>query len=359
MPKENEDGQEKTEQPTERQRIKSREEGQVAQSRELNSFAVLLGGMAALVIFGGWMMNRLTGMVGGIFTNLESFQVNPGNLPGYIAGAAGWLLTTISPVLIVVVVVGILINLVQFEFKFTTKPLEPKLSKMNPVKGLKRLVNQRAAVTLLTNIAKMAAIGFVAYKAIIKSFPDFPTLVDATVGQIFLYLVDTIFGMYIWILALLLVIALIDFAYQRYQHQENLKMTKDEVKDERKMQEGDPKVKAQIRKMQFQMAFNTMIKELPEADVIVTNPVHVAVALKYDPEKMDAPKVIGKGLRKLAERIKRIAAENDIPIIENPPLARALYKSCEIGEEIPGQFYQDVAEIISYIYQLRGEVIDA
>ena len=136
-----------------------------------------------------------------------------------------------------------------------------------------------------------------------------------------------------------------------------MKMTKQEVKDERKMSEGDPQIKGKIRQMQFQFAFNRMIKELPNADVIVTNPTHVAIALRYDATKMNAPVVLGKGLRKLAEKIKRIAKEYNIPIVENPPLARALYKNCKIGDEIPGQFYQDVAEILAYIYQLRqGQV---
>lgn len=359
MPKENQDGQEKTEQPTSRRKRKSRTDGNVARSQELNSFAVIFGGLAALVVFGGWMMDRMMVLSRAIFSQLSSFDFDHSNLGGYIAQAVSWLLLTVSPVMITVVVIGLAMSFSQVGFLWTAKPLQPKFSRLNPFAnggaGFKRLANLRALVTLGINLAKILSVGFVAYVIVRKAYPEFFPLMDTTVGGMFLYLVRTILDVAIWILSLLLILALLDFAFQKWKHHQDLKMTKDEVKDERKMSEGDPKVKQKIRQTQFQIAFNTMIKELPNADVIVTNPVHVAIALKYDSEVMEAPKVIGKGLRKLAERIKAIAAEHDIPIVENPPLARALYKYCDVGDEIPGQFYQDVAEILAYIYQLRDQ----
>ncbi|MDP8206993.1 MAG: flagellar biosynthesis protein FlhB [Candidatus Electryonea clarkiae] len=363
MPKENQDGQEKSEQPTSRRKSKSRSEGQVAQSRELSSFAVLLGGISTLVIFGGWMLQRIMSMISSVYLHLSDFTVDTSNLGGYVAQATGWWLITVSPVLIVVVVVGVSIGLMQFGFLWSTKTMQFKFDKLNPfakgMSGFKKLFDQRAAVRLLINLVKVTAIGFVSFKVVKRSFPKFMSLADSTVGAIYIFLLKTILEVAIWTLVLLLVIAIIDFIYQKWKSMQELKMTKTEVKDERKMSEGDPKVKSKIRQMQFQLAFNTMIKELPTADVVVTNPVHVAVALKYDPELMSAPKVVGKGKRILAERIKKIAREHEIPIIENPPLARSLFKACEIGEEIPGQFFQDVAEILAYIYQLREELIEA
>lgn len=354
MAKENEQGQEKTERPTSRRIRQAREEGNVPRSMEINSAAVLIAGMSTLFFFGGWLMKRLTEMTVAVLMRLDEIGIDPANFQGYIKGTAFWLLKTLLPFFIVVAVTGILINLVQVGPLFTAKSLQPKLSKLNPVKGLKNLFNQQAAVRLVTNIAKVFVVGLVAYKVVRKAWPQFVPLMDSTVLDIFHFLVATIWKVAVWSIAALVVLALIDLFYQRWRYIEQLKMSKQEVKEETKMSEGDPKVKQKIRQVQFQIAFNTMIKELPNADVIVTNPTHVAVALKYDGSGMAAPVVVGKGLRKLAERIKRIAREHDIPIVENPPLARALYKSCQVGDEIPGQFYQDVAEILAQIYQLRG-----
>lgn len=355
MPKENQDGQEKTERATPRRQQKARQEGQVARSMEANSAAVLLAGTMSLALFGGWVLGRLRELATWIFSNFASVDVSDATLQMSMRGGAFWVLMTLLPIMGTIMAVGLTINLIQVGFLWTTKSLKPRLDKLNPVSGAKRLINQRAWVQLLTNVVKMFVIGWVAWTIVRAAWPQFIPLMDQNVEQIFLFLTKTIFKLLLWVLLALAIIAAIDFIYQRYKYNEDLKMTKQEVKDERKMTEGDPKVKGKIREMQFQMAFNQMIKELPSADVVVTNPVHVAVALKYNPMESGAPILVGKGLRKLAEKIKAIAADNDIPIVENPPLARALYKACDIGQEIPGQFYQDVAEILAYIYQLRGD----
>jgi flagellar biosynthetic protein FlhB len=355
MPKENQDGTEKTEKPTPRRQEKARQEGNVARSMEANSAAVLIAGVGSLILFGGWVMSRLKTIAVWVFTNLGFIEVSPATLQQSMNDGAQWMLRTLLPIMATVAIVGLAVNLLQVGFLWTTKALKPKLDKLNPLKGAKRLVNQRAFVTLLTNLVKIVVIGWVSYTVVKDAWPQFVPLMDQEVDAIFLFLVRTVLKLLLTVLLAMVFIAIIDFAYQRYKHIEGLKMTKQEVKDERKMTEGDPKVKQKIREVQFQIAFNRMIKELPDADVVITNPVHVAVALKYDNVSSDAPIVLGKGLRKLAERIKAIAAEHDIPLVENPPLARALYKACDIGDEIPGQFYQDVAEILAYIYQLKGE----
>ena len=291
----------------------------------------------------------------GIFGQLDEINLDGTNFRGYLLGAAKYLLFTIAPFFLIIPVIGVVANLMQVGFLFSTKAIKPKLDKLNPVKGMKNLFNQQAVVRLAMNIIKVAIIGYVAYIVVRNEWPKFLPLVDSEVPAIYLFLMHTILKVLIYTVLVLFILAIIDLTYQRYKYTENLKMSKQEVKDERKMVEGDPKVKAQQRQLQMRIAFNQMIKQLPEADVIVTNPTHVAVALRYDTQSMDAPKVIGKGLRKLAQRIKKIGRENDIPIVENPPLARSLYKMCEIGEEIPGEFYQDVAEIIAQIYRLKED----
>ncbi len=363
MPRENKDGQEKSEKPSGKRQRDARSDGNVAKSQELNSFAVIFGGLATLTIWGGWMMDRMMGLTKGIYGDLSLFQIDAYNFNGFMTAASVWLLITLAPILIVVAIMAIVINYLQFGFLWSKKALKPKWGKMNPfsdgMKGFKKLVNKKAIMQLGVNIIKLLIIGYTAYTVVRRAWPQFVPLMDSNVGAIFLFLIHTILEVAIWTLSLLFVLAIIDFIWQKWNHHQDLKMTKTEVKEERKMMDGDPKIKRKIREMGMQFAFNKMIKELPEADVVVTNPVHVAVALKYDPETMKAPVLVGKGLRLLAERIKEVAREHDIPILENPPLARALYKSCEIGEEIPGQFYQDVAEIIAYIYELRDEEVPA
>ncbi|MCB2210560.1 flagellar biosynthesis protein FlhB [bacterium] len=355
MPKENEQGQEKTEKPSEKRKRDARNDGNVARSQDLNSALVLIGGLSLLAIFGGYVMTRLMEFASGMYLSLDEIQLDGSNFRAYIDGTAKYLLGTIAPFFIIIPIIGVAASLMQFGFLFSQKALKPKFERLNPFKGMKNLFNQQAVVKLLMNIVKVTLIGYVAFAVVRHEYPKFVPLMDAEVAAIFLFLVRTILKVMIWTVVVLLILAIIDFTYQKYKYVENLKMSKQEVKDERKMMEGDPKVKNQQRQLQFRIAFNRMIKELPKADVVVTNPTHVAVALKYDPESMDAPRVVGKGLRKLAQRIKEVAREHGIPVIESPPLARSLYKHCEIGEEIPGEFYQDVAEIIAQIYRLREE----
>ncbi len=356
MAKENQDGQEKTEQASSRKLEQARNKGNVAKSQDINSIAVLVSGFLAIYFFGGWMLHRLMSMATGIYLRIDEITIDPFSFPHYARGASVWLLTTLSPVLIMVFIAAVMVNYLQFGFIWSSYNLKPKLHNFKLLSNLKRMFDQKAFVKLGINILKLIAIAWTAYSVVIKAWPSFIPMMDASVGQIFLFICNTIVKVYFWVLGLLIILSLIDFVYQKYKWNEDMKMTKQEKKDEFKMSEGDPKVKAKMREMQMKFAFNSMIKELPKADVVVTNPIHVAVALKYQPESMQAPMVIGKGKRKLAERIKEIAREHDVPIIENPPLARALFKTCEVGDEIPGQFYQDVAEILARIYELKGKV---
>lgn len=357
MAKENQDGQEKTEKPTSKRKKKARDEGGVAKSQDLNSAVVLYSGFIGLIFTGGWILNRMLSLMRQVYLHLDEFLLDLSTIQNHMTNVLLWLITTLSPLMIILMVTALAINLLQVGFLWTTKPMQPKLSKLNPTKGFKNVFSQKSLVKLFQNIFKLFFIGFIAYTVVKLRWPQFIPLMDASVGQIFLFLVRTVMEVGLWTLSALLLLGIIDYIYQKFKTTEDMKMTKQEVKDERKMSEGDPKVKAKIRQTQFQIAFNAMIRELPNSDVVVTNPIHVAIALKYSPEEMSAPIVVGKGLRKLAERIKDIARENDIPIIENPPLARALYKNCEVGDEIPGQYFQDVAEILAQIYQLQNQAV--
>lgn len=359
MPKENQDGQEKTEAPSSKKLGKARSQGQVAKSQEINSIAIVGAGVITLVAWGGWMLTRIMEMARKVYLGIDEINIDLSNVQGYAMMAGFWVMKTLSPIVIVIIIVALIVNYYQVGWVFTTFNLKPKLSKLNPVQGAKRLFNQRAVFTLAKNLLKLTIIGGTAYLILKDSYPTFKPLMDASVGQIFLFLVKMILKVLTWTLIVMAIIAIIDYIYEKYKWTEDMKMTKTEKKEERRMSEGDPKVKQKQRELQFQMAFNSMIKELPKADVVVTNPIHVAVALRYDNITMTAPTVIGKGMRKIAERIKSIARENEIPIVENPPLARALYKTCQIGDEIPGQFYQDVAEILAQIYEMRENIRQA
>jgi flagellar biosynthetic protein FlhB len=255
------------------------------------------------------------------------------------------------------VAIAIAINLSQTGFLWSVEALAPKPSKINPVQGLQRMISKRSLVELAKSIAKIIIIGWAAYSTLKGSFMKIipfmyqdKGIILPLMGQESLRLVIKCF----WVIALL---AILDFFYQRWEYEENLKMTKQEVKDEFKQTEGDPQVKGRIRSVQMEMARKRMMEEVPKADVIITNPTRLAIAIRYDPLTMTAPLIVAKGAKKLAARIREVAREHDIPLVENRPLAQNLYK-LDIGAEIPSQFYQAVAEILAYVYSLKKKPIE-
>lgn len=236
---------------------------------------------------------------------------------------------------------------------FTTKPLEPKPEKLNPFQGIKRLVSARGFMEMLKGVIKLVVISLVGYFTIKAALPGFLQLIDQDAATILSSVASTAFGLGLRAAIAIFLLAILDYLFQYWQHHKDLMMSKQELKDEFKQTEGDPLTKSRVREIQIKTSMNRMIKQLPTATVVVTNPTHVAVALRYDSETMSAPKVIAKGLRKVAERIKEIARENDIPIIEEPELARALFKTTEIGWAIPYELFQAVAEVLALVYKLR------
>lgn len=254
-----------------------------------------------------------------------------------------------------IAIIGIVANILQFGFLFSLKAIKPKLDKLNPTSGLKKLFSKKSLVQLVKDLLKVFVIGWIGYQVVAGLIDEMIPLMDQSPWAIYLWICKGTMKIGFFIVLALVIIALLDLTYTRWDHKEQMKMTKQEIKDERRQSDGDPKVKAKIKQIQFKTAMQRMMKNVHTADVVITNPTHIAVALKYDAETMSAPQVIAKGKRLIALRIREIAAENDIPIMEEPPLARELYKSTEVGQQIPGNLYQAVAEILAYVYRLREE----
>ncbi|MFW5845384.1 MAG: flagellar biosynthesis protein FlhB [Planctomycetota bacterium] len=355
MPKEAPGGGEKTEEPTPKKMNDARNEGQVAMSQEVNSTVLLLAGFCALFLFGPWFYSDLA-------ASLERAMVEDltwdGRLPSLARlfavhfGGPGSTLLAFS---LFTGLLGFAVVVTQVGLRLTLKPLQPKPSKLNPLTGLQRLFGLRGLVKFLVNLAKLLVVIAVATWFLAGEIPQQivfkPDLTERFADTAFMIL---LFG--IILTALLVVIAAADMAYQRWQHHQELKMTKQEVKEEHRQSEGDPLVKSKIRQIQRKMAQQRMMQEVPTADVVITNPTHVAVALRYDQQEMAAPVCVAKGYDLVAQRIKRIAGEHDVIQVENVDLARALAKRVEVGQDIPVEFFKQVAEILTYVYRLQGKM---
>jgi flagellar biosynthetic protein FlhB len=245
-------------------------------------------------------------------------------------------------------------NIAQIGFEIHTEPLAPKFSKLNPLAGLKRIFSLRGLVEMLKSLAKIAFIAVIAGSVVSGYLPQFPTLVRGDLGTIWDFTQTAAFQIMLYVCLAMMALAALDYAYQRWQHEQSLKMTKQEIKDERKQSEGDPQIKARIRSLQRQAAYHRMIAEVPLADVVITNPTHLAVALRFDPAEMAAPRVVAKGADHVAQRIRDIAREHGVPLVENPPLAQALHRMADVGDPIPVELYRAVAEVLAYVYRLKG-----
>ena len=348
-------GSERTEKATDKRRRDARKKGQVATSRELPSVLILMTAMGFFYFGGSWMFWTLSGIFTDIYQNLNAIKLeNITDISSFSVAVFKKIFLVLIPLFLPIVIAGIVGNVSQIGLEFHTESMKPKLSKLNPLSGLKKLVSLKALVELVKSILKILLVGTIAYMVVKGYIKEFPSLVHQGVGEILLFIGQVAFRICLYVCLALIVLAVIDFVYQRWQHEENLKMTKQEVKDERKQAEGDPQVKSRIRGMQREMAYRRMMESVPEADVVITNPTHLAIALKFDADDMIAPQVLAKGADHIAQRIKEIAKENDIPIVEDKPLARTLYKIVEIGDFIPAELYRAVAEVLAYVYRLKG-----
>jgi flagellar biosynthesis protein FlhB len=347
--------QERTEKPTGKKLGKAREEGQVAKSQEISTTFILFGALGVFLFAGPSMFWALSDFMHGIFQNLGTLHLEGISARAFLFEALQQVGLIIMPLLLVVLILGIAANLLQVGFLFTLKPFTPKLSKFNPVTGMKKFVSLKALVELLKSLFKVSFIGGISWLVLRGELDAIPSLIEMSVGQILTYMGTVSLKMLFYVGLGMLVLAAIDFTYQRWQHTKDLMMSKQEVKDEAKQAEGDPQIKGKIRQAQREMAMRRMMESVPDADVVITNPTTLAIAVKYDAEQMLAPQVVAKGAKLMAERIKDIARENDVPIVENKPLAQVLFKSMEIGDLVPPDLYKAVAEVLAYVYKLRGK----
>lgn len=354
MADEQQSGQERTEQATPKRLSDARLEGQVARSMEVNSAAVLGAASLALWLSGPWMFEQLRLEMGRRILQVPRLEIDADGLVRLLTESAVLLLKLTAPVLLSVAVAGLLANLLQVGPLITGKPLMPQASRINPLKGLKNLVSARSLAELVKSLLKIVLVGVAVGLVLQASWPTLRLLSTAQPAQVLGEVSSTVLRVLASALAMLLVLALGDFLFQRWNHSRQMRMTLQEIKEERKQTDGNPQVKGRLRGLQMEAAYNRMIRDLPTADVVVANPIHLAVALKYDPDRMRAPKVVAKGRRKLAERIKALAREHGIPVVENKPLARGLFKTCDVGMEIPADLYRAVAELLAFVWRASG-----
>jgi len=346
--------QERTEPATPKKREEARKKGQVAKSRELSSISVLAAGVAYLFFCGAEDFRRLGHVLKTTFAEIPAVASNNVGLMDFLNNIIIDFIVFTMPIMLVLMISAILFNALQTGFLFSVEALTPKASKIDPIAGFQRIFSKRSLVELAKSILKLLIVGWAAASTLQAAFHRLLPLVDQEASQIATVLGEEGMNILVKCCWIVLILAVLDFFYQKWEHEENLKMTKQEIRDEHKQTEGDPLVKSRIRSIQREMARRRMMEEIPKADVVITNPTHLAVALRYDPARKPAPVVVAKGAEKLAARIKEVAREHSVPLVENRPLAQNLY-NLEIGQEIPSETYQAVAEILAYVYGLKGK----
>ena len=351
------EGGDKTEEPTSKRRADAAKKGQIAKSQELNTAFVLLGGFLVIKIFWDYMYHNVADYSAYVFSHLHETGTSIEDVMRIFIDILQVFITTSLPVMIGVLILALAVNIYQVGFMINTERLEFKLSNINPINGFGRLFSKRSLVELVKSLFKIIVIGFFLYLYLKDEIPFMPYFIYYDLEHSLAEIADKIFVMAFQVIAVIMVLAAADYAYQRWQTTQDLMMTKQEVKDEYKQMEGDPQIKGKIKQKQRQMAMARMMQEVPKADVIVTNPTHFAVALMYK-KGMVAPQVLAKGQDRVAERIKEVARENRIPIVENKPLARALYAAVDIGGVVPQELYQAVAEVLAYVYRLKNKRIN-
>ena len=351
-----EDFGDKTEAPTPRRREEAREQGQFARSTDLTAAAMLLGFMLLMNSYGPGLVKALQALMTELLSadslsELKTDLVGPTLVRAFaVAGGA------VAPLLVGAVVIAVVVNLAQVGFFFSGKRLQPNFGVLSPLRGFGRLFKFESLVQLLMSVLKLMLVAAVAWSAVNGRMSEIVLAQDMSYLDGFTLGATLVYSIGVRVALLLFVLAVLDYGYHRYKHEQELRMTKQEVKEEMRRMEGDPKIKQRRRQLAMQMAQKRLARDVPTADVIITNPTEFAIALKYDSDNMHAPRVVAKGQDLMAKRIREIAIEHGIPIVERKPLARALYKLCEVGQEIPEEFYSAVAEILAYVYELSGKL---
>jgi flagellar biosynthetic protein FlhB len=349
------DDQERTEAATPKRRRQARDEGQVARSPEVLTAFVLGAGLLGLWVGVSDMYAELSALAEYVIIRGARVELTPNSVVVLAIRVTGGLVTALAPVLVAAILGGVAGNVVQVGFLVSFKAITPDPNRLDPISGLKNLFKAAKLVDLLKNLLKVVAVAWVAYLAVRGRLGELPYLSDLPPRGLLVYLLDLGFDILKYVLLVYVVIALLDYAFQRWQHEEKIKMSKQEVKEEFKDTEGDPLIKGRIRSLQREMARRRMMAEVPKSDVVITNPTHFAVALRYDLAEMDAPRVTAKGTDLVAEKIVALAREHGVPLYEAPAVARALHRQVEIGESIPADLFQAVAEILAQVYRIAAD----
>ena len=346
----------KTEKPTGKRISKAKEEGNVPRSREMASTVTLLAAITTLYGTGTFIMSTLKGTSRELLLAMGTFQGTQTEVYHLMLKVIFSLGVILAPYLIIVFISGIAVNIVQEPLSFSSQRFKFDLTRMNPVAGFGRLFNKDSAVEALKSMIKLMIVGYVAYKVLRDELDSIVYLTESDIGSLMEFMAHIAFKIVLHSCGVLFVLAVFDLAYVKWRFVDNLKMTKQEVKQEMKDAEGDPRIKGKIKQMQLSQARRRMRKIIPTADVVITNPTHYAVALKYDREAMAAPAVIFKGVDFMAQQIKAVARENRVMLVENRFLARELYAQVAEGQEIPEALYAAVAEVLAYVYSLKGKI---
>ncbi len=346
------DDMEKTEEPTPKKIEDAKKEGNVPKSMDASGFVTLLTAVVAFIALTGWIVGRLENLFR-YYDHFVGMEITPSILMGITIHTTIEILLMVLPLALPVAIAGMVGAWAQFGFLFTTKPLTPDFTKIDPIKGAKNLFSLKKLVESFKITLKVAAVFTLAFSVFLRFISELTSVAIAPLPMQVGWLADRAMILAAVMLVLLMVLALIDLLFVRYNYFKGLRMSKQEIKDEMKQLEGNPEIKAKIRQIQMEMARKRMLAEVPKADVVITNPTHYAVALKYEQSQGRAPKIVAKGTDLIALKIREIAREHGVQIVENPPLARELYRKVEIDQEIPEQFYQAVAEVLAFVYKSR------
>ena len=341
----------KTEQATPKRKQEARERGQIARSVELNSAIILLTALITIRYVGPYLLNSMGKLTVFTYENLSA-DFGMENVYSYTIFYMMEIFKMVAPILMMMLIVGLIVNYMQVGVLFTIQPLTPKLSKISPIAGFQRLFSRRSLIEFVKSMLKLTVIAWLGYEGVKSALPQLIPAMDMQGAEAIKFVGELTSNILTRIIIALLVIAALDFLYQRWEHGESLKMSKQEIKDEFRQAEGDPMIKARIRQIQREMARRRMFESIPKATVVITNPTHVAVALEYK-DGMQSPVVLAKGERVIAEKIKEVARKHNVPIVENPPLARTLLKQCPVGAPISPDLFEAVAEVLAFVYRMN------
>jgi flagellar biosynthetic protein FlhB len=345
--------QERTEQATPKRREDARKKGQVARSREIPAVSVMLMALALFYMLGGYVYLQTAGVLRGYLTQLD-FPLTSGSLHLLLWRSVRSFFSICWPFMVGLSLAALISGYLQVGSAISEEQLKPNLERIDPLKGLQRLFSKQSLVELVKSLGKVAVVGYVAYRVVRDEIGQLAPLAEQGVWEITAYIGAVCLRIALWATLAMGAVAALDYGFQRWQHEKRLMMTRQELKEEFKQTEGDPLIKSRVKGLQREMARRRMMAEVPKADVVVTNPTELAVALRYVAGQMEAPKVVAKGAGHLASRIRSLAAEHRVPVVEDKPLAQALYKTVEIGQQIPFALYAAAAEVLAYVYRLKG-----